>query len=114
MINKIKKTNIVYVRHLRSLLMKFNENDKLSQENVIIVYDMYQYIYGILKELYQLRHLDEYNRLIRVILKKIPELTRECIIHIQNNKNSEYNEIENYLKCIDQLAKCQQLANELA
>jgi hypothetical protein len=51
-----------------------------------------------LKNIYQLRHLDGYNEIISIILKKISELTQEYIIHIQNNKNSECNEIENYLK----------------
>ena len=110
LINKIKKTKI---QHLSILLMKFDKNHKPRQKNVINVYNMYQYIYEILKELYQLRHLDEFNKVISVILTKIPELTQECIVHIRNKKSSEYNEIEDYLKCIDQLAKCQQLANEL-
>lgn len=113
MINKMEKTNMRYMRHLRNLLMKFDKNNKLPQERVIIVYDLFQYIYRILKNIYQLRHLDGYNKIISIILKKIPELTQECIIHIRNKKSSEYNEIENYLKCIYQLAKCQQLANEL-
>lgn len=111
MINKMEKT---WMRYLRNLLMRFDKNHKLPQNNIINVYNLFQYIYSILKNIYQLRHIDGYNKIISIILKKIPELTQECIIHIQNNKSSEYNEIENYLKCIDQLAKCQQLANELA
>ena len=72
-INKMKKT---WMRYLRNLLMKFDKNHKLPQKNIINVYNLFQYIYSILKNIYQLRHIDGYNKIISIILKKSPNLLK--------------------------------------
>lgn len=127
---KLNKLHEIHFPHIRNLL-NMVANSLIQKEKAKIACDIYNYLYGILRDIYELKRLNKYNKFIQVILGKIPLLTQQCINQINDiqlkSKNSSvvtrnilvkdrslyYEEIEPYLKCIEQLAKVQELANGL-
>lgn len=103
--------NKTFLHHIKTLIS--GVNDTLCKINkTILVCEMYSYIYNNLKELYELKCTHSYSKFINTILKRIPELTQQCIIMINQNREY-YDAIDLGLKCIKQMAKVQELANEL-
>jgi len=118
---KIQKMNTVHVPKLKKMIDTINNftgiqpKDKILKIN--IVYDIYHYIYGILKELYELNMIisgnNSFGRLIEATLNQIPKLTQQILENVMVYKFIESpNEYEICSKCIDQMSKVQQLSNE--
>jgi len=118
---KIKKMNTVHVPKLKKMIDTINNFTGIQpKDNILkinIVYDIYHYIYGILKELYELNMIisgnNSFGRLIEATLNQIPKLTQQILENVMVYKFIESpNEYEICSKCIDQMSKVQQLSNE--
>ena len=119
---KIQKMNTVHVPKLKKMIDTVNnftdvqpKDQKLKK--ISIVYDIYHYIYGILKELYDLKMItsgnNSFGRLIEATLNQIPKLTQQILENVMVYKFIESpEEYEICSKCIDQMSKVQQLSNE--
>jgi hypothetical protein len=107
----------IHIPKLNKLFYVINTNGIItSYKKVLLVCDIYEYIYNIFREIVALQHIDMFSKLLKTILKKIPILTQQLIEEIQRNNREnilDYDIIKPYLQCIEQLAKVQQLSNEL-
>ena len=88
-------------------LIKKCENSSTIKEKVIAIYELYKYIYEILSDFKELNDITICDRIIKITIKKIPEIIEQCIKHIN------YNNVKPYIKCIEQMTKLNQLANEI-
>jgi hypothetical protein len=107
---KIKKIKEVHLPRLKTLLYQ-SEITETPLDKAKCLIELYDYIYKILKELWELKEIDTLNRLIKTILNKIPILTKQCIEEIK--KINIYNSAHYYLECINKMAMVQELTNEL-
>jgi hypothetical protein len=107
---KIKKIKEVHVPRLKTLLYQSEIMETPLDKSKCLI-ELYDYIYKILKELWELKEIDNYNRLIKTILNKIPILTKQCIEEIK--KINKHNSPHYYLECINKMAMVQELTNEL-
>jgi len=106
----------IHMSKLNELLYVTNKTRIALDKKVLIICEIYEYIYNIFGQFVALQHIDTFSKLLKTILKKIPILTQQLIDDInRNNRNNilDYDIMKPYLQCIEKLAKVQQLANEL-
>ena len=65
-INKFRETHIY---NIKNLLDKFDIKLK-EKEKALVICDVYNYVYELFRDLYELKHVDKYNRILKTILKK--------------------------------------------